>query len=51
MTLKGSMTLRLQYEFEGQEVTIGFTDGALRVTLADGTEFKVPVGSRASRAA
>ncbi|MCM2279526.1 MAG: hypothetical protein NDJ89_15730 [Oligoflexia bacterium] len=44
MTLTGNMTLRLKYEFEGQEVTVGFQDGSLRVQLADGTEFKVPVG-------
>jgi hypothetical protein len=43
MTLTGNMTLKLRYEFEGQEVTIGFSDGALRVELSDGTEFKVPV--------
>ncbi len=41
--LSGDMTLRLSYEFEGQEVTIGFTDGSLRVELSDGTEFKIPV--------
>jgi hypothetical protein len=43
VTLRGDMTLRLSYEFEGQEVVIGFADGALRVELSDGTEFKIPV--------
>jgi hypothetical protein len=41
--LAGTMTLKLSYEFEGQEVTVGFVDGALRVELSDGTEFKIPV--------
>jgi hypothetical protein len=43
MTLKGNMTLRLQYEVDGQTVTIGFADQCLHVKLADGTEFKVPM--------
>jgi hypothetical protein len=52
LSLTGSMNLRLRYECEGQEVTIGFVDGALRVELADGTEFKVPVRRKgAGRAA
>ncbi|MGK5083286.1 hypothetical protein WDW37_08260 [Bdellovibrionota bacterium FG-1] len=41
--LSGTMTLKLSYEFEGQEVTVSFNDGALRVELSDGTEFKIPV--------
>jgi hypothetical protein len=41
--LTGDMLLRLSYEFEGQEVLVGFADGALRVELSDGTEFKIPV--------
>jgi hypothetical protein len=49
MTLTGNMTLKLKYEFEGQEVTISFADQALRVQMTDGTEFKVPV-SRMSQA-
>jgi hypothetical protein len=44
MSLTGSMTLRLKYEFAGQEVIVGFTDEFLKVELADGTEFKIPVG-------
>jgi len=44
MSLTGSMTLRLKYEFAGQEVTVGFTDEFLKIELADGTEFKIPVG-------
>jgi CheY-like chemotaxis protein len=43
LTLAGDMNLKVTYEFEGQEVRIGFTDGALQVTLSDGTEFKIPV--------
>jgi hypothetical protein len=49
MTLHGKMTLRLKYEIEGQEVTIGFGDNALRVQLSDGAEFKIPVGKRSVR--
>jgi hypothetical protein len=44
LSLTGSMTLKLKYEFAGQEVTVGFTDEYLKVELADGTEFKIPVG-------
>jgi hypothetical protein len=50
MTLTGNMTLKLKYEFEGQEVTISFADQALRVQMTDGTEFKVPVARIASTA-
>ncbi|MFL5812287.1 MAG: hypothetical protein ACJ763_01820 [Bdellovibrionia bacterium] len=44
MSLTGSMTLKLKYEFAGQEVTVGFSDDFLKIELADGTEFKIPVG-------
>jgi hypothetical protein len=50
MTLSGSMTLKLSYEYEGQEVSIGFADQYLQISLADGTEFKIPVGSRTAQA-
>lgn len=43
MTLTGNMNLKLRYEFEGQEVSVGFKDHYLIVTLSDGTEFKIPV--------
>lgn len=44
MSVAGSMQLKLKYEFDGQEVTLSFSDGALKISLVDGTEFKVPVG-------
>ncbi|MBL7713999.1 MAG: hypothetical protein JNL01_00940 [Bdellovibrionales bacterium] len=44
MSVAGSMQLKLKYEFDGQEVTLSFSDGALKICLIDGTEFKVPVG-------
>ncbi len=47
LTLSGNMTLKLKYEFEGQEVTIGFAENCLKIELADGTELKVPVGKAA----
>lgn len=43
MTLTGNMTLVLKYDYEGQEVSIGFRDQALELKLSDGTEFKIPV--------
>jgi hypothetical protein len=46
MTLKGNMTLKLQYDVDGQVVTVGFADGALKIELVDGTEFKIPVRAR-----
>jgi hypothetical protein len=48
MTLTGNMTLKLKYEFEGQEVTVSFADQALSVKMTDGTEFKVPVSRLAA---
>jgi hypothetical protein len=48
LTLKGNMTLKLKYEFEGQEVTVSFADQSLRVQMSDGTEFKVPVSRMAT---
>jgi hypothetical protein len=49
------MTLRLKYEYNGQDVTIRFVDQCLRVELSDGTEFKIPVaretGARTGRRA
>lgn len=44
MILSGRMTLKLKYDFEGQEVMVSFADGCLKVELADGAEFKIPVG-------
>ncbi len=49
MTLSGQMRLKLRYEFAGQDITVGFNDGALHVELSDGTEFKIPVHRGASR--
>ncbi len=43
LTLSGHLGLRLRYEYEGQEVIIGFSDGSLHVEMSDGTEFKIPV--------
>ncbi|OFZ18956.1 MAG: hypothetical protein A2X94_13485 [Bdellovibrionales bacterium GWB1_55_8] len=43
LRLTGSMTLTLQYDYEGEQVTVGFSDNMLKVQLSDGTEFKIPV--------
>ncbi len=43
LQMSGAMNLRLKYEIDGQEVTIGFVDQQLRVELADGTEFRIPL--------
>lgn len=43
MTMTGDMTLELNYEYDGQTVVVGFSDHYLKVQLADGTEFKIPV--------
>lgn len=45
MTLSGNMTLKLQYEFAGQEVMISFIDDCLKVETHGGAEFKIPFGS------
>lgn len=42
LNVTGNMTLKLKYEFEGQEVTISFVDHALKVQTTDGAEFKIP---------
>lgn len=44
LLLSGQMTLKLRYDFEGQEVAVSFTDGFLKIELTDGTELKIPVG-------
>lgn len=44
MTLTGKMKLKLRYNFQGQDIMVSFTDHALKVELADGTEFKIPLG-------
>lgn len=51
MTLKGKMTLTLKYEYEGEEITIGFEDHKLMVRLSDGTEFKIPVSRQSVKRA
>jgi|GEM_PF-2631502 len=51
MTLAGSMRLALKYEQEGQEVSIRFEDEFLKISMADGTEFKIPVGRARRNAA
>ena len=43
MTLKGNMTLKLNYECAGQSVTVSFSEDALKIQMADGAEFKIPV--------
>lgn len=48
MTLTGKMNLKLKYEFDGQEVTVGFDDHMLCVELSDGTEFRIPVRKKKS---
>jgi hypothetical protein len=45
MTLSGNMTLKLQYEYAGQEVSISFIDDCLKVETHGGAEFKIPFGS------
>lgn len=50
LRLRGSMTLKLEYEMDGKEVAVGFEDDFLFVRLADGTEFKIPVRSQARAA-
>lgn len=45
MTLTGNMALKLKYEMDGKEVAISFTNQTLKVTLENGTEFKIPLGA------
>jgi hypothetical protein len=51
LTLKGDINLKLRYESGGQDVSVSFSDGFLHVELADGSEFKIPVGSSKRKAA
>ncbi len=46
MKLTGNMTLRLQYECFGQEISVSFSGQVFHVQLSDGTEFKIPVARR-----
>ena len=50
LSMTGNMTLRLNYEVEGQLITIGFAEQTLTVELADGTEFKIPLHRTAKAA-
>ena len=43
MVLTGTMRLRLKYQAGDQTVSIGFADNSLKVELADGTEFRIPM--------
>jgi hypothetical protein len=43
LRLSGDMTLNLEYSTGGQFVMVSFADGFLKIELADGTEFKVPM--------
>lgn len=51
--LSGSMSVKLKYECDGQEVQISFAEQCLKVQFTDGTEFKIPVarGAKARQAA
>lgn len=51
MSLTGNMVLQLRYEMGEQEVSVSFADDALRVTLSDGTEFKIPSKTASKRRA
>lgn len=51
MNLTGNMTLKLNYEVDGQEVSVSFVDHTMKVTLADGTEFKIPLNRKTSKRA
>ena len=43
MTLSGSMSLKLKYEFGDQSVQIRFEDQCMKVELADGTELNMDI--------
>jgi hypothetical protein len=46
LNVSGSMALKLKYDFDGNEVTVDLSGEFLRVILADGTEFKIPVSKK-----
>jgi hypothetical protein len=43
MTVTGQMSLKLDFQCEGQEVFVHFNSESIRVEFSDGTEFKIPV--------
>ena len=45
------MKLKLNWQFDGQEVSVGLSGDYLQIELADGTEFKIPVKKRYLKAA
>ncbi len=51
MTLAGNMRLKLRFESGAQDVTVSFDNDAFSVTLADGSEFRVPVRAKRTVAA
>lgn len=42
MTLTGEISLQLRYASGGQSAYISFEEGALRIELEDGAEFRIP---------
>ncbi len=51
LRVRGSMSVRLDFESAGLGVVIGFEDGCVKVKLSNGTEFKLPVVSSQSKVA
>lgn len=51
LSIKGGITLKLKYEFEGHELTLELVDHCLKVELGDGTEFRVPLNRPVKREA
>jgi hypothetical protein len=51
MTVTGQMSLKLNFDYEGQEVLVHFNTDVIHIQFSDGTEFKIPVKRNQSKKA
>lgn len=51
MTVTGQMSLKLNFEYEGQEILVHFNTEVIHIQFSEGTEFKIPVKRRQSNKA
>jgi hypothetical protein len=43
MTVTGQMSLKLNFEYEGEEVLVNFDSDKIHIQFSEGTEFKIPL--------
>jgi hypothetical protein len=43
MSVRGNIAIQLKHETSGQFISVGFNQHSIRISVSDGTEFKVPI--------